>query len=34
VIRFEAKSEAALTRIKNEFKRQILAIDNSLNLPI
>lgn len=34
VIRFEAESETALTRIKNEFKRQILAVDNSLNLPI
>lgn len=34
VIRFEAESEAALTRIKNEFKCQMLAVDSSLNLPI
>ena len=34
VIRFEAETELALERIKNEFKNQILAVDSSINLPI
>ena len=34
VIRFEAESETALTRIKEEFKCQILAVDETINLPI
>ena len=34
VIRFEAETKPALERIQNEFKTQILAVDNSINLPI
>ena len=34
VIRFEAETKPALVRIQNEFKTQILAVDNSINLPI
>ena len=34
VIRFEAETESALQRIKDEFKHQIHAVDSSINLPI
>ena len=34
VFRFEAETQQALERIKNEFKSQILAVDSSINLPI
>ena len=33
VLRFEADSEAALTRIQSDFKQQILQIDSELALP-
>ncbi|HFC29735.1 MAG TPA: phosphomannomutase/phosphoglucomutase [Oceanospirillales bacterium] len=33
VLRFDANNEEALERIKAEFKQQILAVDDSLNLP-
>jgi phosphomannomutase/phosphoglucomutase len=33
VLRFDADSEAALQRIKDIFKQQMLAIDGKLNLP-
>lgn len=33
VIRFEAENEAELLRIQNSFRRQFLAIDNTLKLP-
>ncbi|MEM7304251.1 MAG: phosphomannomutase/phosphoglucomutase [Pseudomonadota bacterium] len=33
VIRFEAESESKLDRIKQDFKKQIHAIDTSINLP-
>ncbi len=33
VMRFDANNEAALERIKSEFKKQILAIDANLDLP-
>ena len=33
VLRFDADSEAALTRIKNLFRQQLLAVDPSLKLP-
>jgi len=33
VLRFDADNEEALERIKTEFKQQILAVDESLDLP-
>ena len=33
VLRFDADNEEALERIKEEFRTQILAVDNSLTLP-
>ncbi|PXV53702.1 phosphomannomutase / phosphoglucomutase [Dyella jiangningensis] len=33
VLRFDADNEAALTRIKNLFRQQMLAVDPSLKLP-
>ncbi|KFL36109.1 phosphomannomutase/phosphoglucomutase [Arenimonas donghaensis] len=33
VLRFDAKDEAALTRIKEAFREQLLATDSSLKLP-
>lgn len=33
VLRFDADNEAALTRIKNVFRQQLLAVDPSLQLP-
>ena len=33
VIRFEADNEDALTRIKNQFRQQMLAVDSQLALP-
>ncbi len=33
VVRFEADTEAALQRIKDLFKQQMLAINNQLKLP-
>lgn len=33
VLRFDADNEAALTRIKDAFREQLLAVDSGLNLP-
>jgi phosphomannomutase/phosphoglucomutase len=33
VIRFEAEDENKLNQIKQDFKKQILAVDSSINLP-
>ena len=33
VLRFDADNEAALERIKQTFRTQLLAVDSSLNLP-
>jgi phosphomannomutase/phosphoglucomutase len=33
VLRFEANDEAALKRIQDNFREQMLAVDNSLDLP-
>ncbi len=33
VLRFDADNQEALDRIKNEFKEQLLSVDNGLNLP-